>query len=546
MLLTLLVMHGIKAQVRLNVEGEARVIGRLELQKSTTDSSLYIGPGSGEFDLDKNQSTFIGNHAGHFNTRGFRNVFIGHEAGRFNTEGWGNVYIGTNAGEYSRDGFSNVFIGEETGADNTTGSANTFLGRLSGRSNQDGGSNLFVGTLAGYRNVSGSHNTYLGTSAGEYLYNGSRNTIIGDQAGGTNPITFLDRAIAIGYKAVASCSNCAVLGGTGVDAVNVGIGTASPAGALHILKQGLPPSGLNASENGLLLGTESTTGYKWIQSYGGSLVLNLKGNTVGIGTSSVDYLLEVNGTAGKPGGGEWTNSASDRRLKKNIRPYTDGLRQLLKIRPVWYQYSGKTELPTDQEYVGIIAQEMQDIAPYTVGSFQYEGMDYLNFDGSALRYMIINAIKELYEELEQKEEQLRELQQKLSVVNELQTENTQLKERLDNLEAKLDDWVNQNAPGEGEDSHTYTLPLTQKAMLLPNHPNPFSDKTVIRYQLPAQVRSASLQVTAAGGKVLGNVTLHTSGRGKVNVATGAYPSGTYYYSLIVDGEIVDTKAMIKR
>ena len=44
-------------------------------------------------------------------------------------------------------------------------------------------------------------------------------------------------------------------------------------------------------------------------------IMTFKGNgNVGIGDEDPDFLLEVNGTAGKPGGGSWSNS-SDRRLK---------------------------------------------------------------------------------------------------------------------------------------------------------------------------------------------------------------------------------------
>jgi hypothetical protein len=77
---------------------------------------------------------------------------------------------------------------------------------------------------------------------------------------------------------------------------NVGIGTTNPAGPVHILGPALePPAGLPAAQNGLLLGLQSTAGYKWIQSYGGALALNPRGNNVGIGTTSPGEHLTVGG-----------------------------------------------------------------------------------------------------------------------------------------------------------------------------------------------------------------------------------------------------------
>src|SRR5579863_209323 len=77
---------------------------------------------------------------------------------------------------------------------------------------------------------------------------------------------------------------------------NVGIGEENPAAALHITgPSAAPPASLPAANNGLLLGLQSTSGYKWIQSYGGPLVLNPAGNNVGIGTENPTSLLQVAG-----------------------------------------------------------------------------------------------------------------------------------------------------------------------------------------------------------------------------------------------------------
>jgi hypothetical protein len=142
--------------------------------------------------------------------------------------------------------------------------------------------------------------------------------------------------------------------------------------------------------------------------------------TVGIGTNNPNttYLLHVNGDAAKPGGGSWA-SASDRRLKKDITPFTDGLTVLNKIRPVWYKFNGMAGLPNDgKNYVGIIAQEMKEAAPYTVGTFRdaETNSEYYNYDATAVTYILINAVKEQQATIESLKKQLEEQNQRLTAL----------------------------------------------------------------------------------------------------------------------------------
>ena len=120
--------------------------------------------------------------------------------------------------------------------------------------------------------------------------------------------------------------------------------------------------------------------------------------------------LELGSQGFKPGGGMWA-APSDARLKKDIHPYTDGLTQILQIQPYRYKYNDKVTIyDPDKEHVGILAQDMKEIAPYMVeltplgqvveedenGNERIvkEGTPYFTYDGSALTYMLVNAVKE--------------------------------------------------------------------------------------------------------------------------------------------------------
>jgi hypothetical protein len=118
---------------------------------------------------------------------------------------------------------------------------------------------------------------------------------------------------------------------------------------------------------------------------------------LGIGTTSPDYALEVNGNAAKTSGGTtWINS-SDVRLKDIAGEYQRGLEEIATLRPVtfFYKEDNPRGLPSNEENVGFVAQEVQDVFPEAVS----EGPDgYLDFNMHPVNVAVINAIKELKKE----------------------------------------------------------------------------------------------------------------------------------------------------
>ena len=79
-------------------------------------------------------------------------------------------------------------------------------------------------------------------------------------------------------------------------------------------------------------------------------------------------------SAAKPTSGSWAVT-SDARLKTNVKPFEYGMDLLDQINPVWFSYNGKANMPTDEEGVGTIAQELQKIAPFMVKEWTYTETD---------------------------------------------------------------------------------------------------------------------------------------------------------------------------
>lgn len=151
---------------------------------------------------------------------------------------------------------------------------------------------------------------------------------------------------------------------------------------------------------------------------GGNIIFQADGNAytermriegvsgnVGIGTNTPGYQLHLSlNSAAKPGSNAWT-IPSDGTLKTNVHDYKDGLKELMSIQPVWYTYTGEAGMPRET-FVGVIAQDLQKIAPYMVKEWTYRsspsenGKTYLGVDNGSMTYMMINAIKEQQQQIE--------------------------------------------------------------------------------------------------------------------------------------------------
>ncbi len=126
------------------------------------------------------------------------------------------------------------------------------------------------------------------------------------------------------------------------------------------------------------------------------------GGSNGVGYSTVSaYFNDSAPYAYKYSGGSW-GVYSDRRIKDNIKPFTDGLATIEKINPVSFTYNGLYGSPKGGASIGVIAQEIKDVMPYAVSTQKKKllptdktATDIYAFDPSALDFILINAVKEL-------------------------------------------------------------------------------------------------------------------------------------------------------
>jgi len=244
-------------------------------------------------------------------------------------------------------------------------------------------------------------------------------------------------------------------------------------------------------------------------SSGGSARFSIQNNKV---------QSEVN--AYKPGGGPWS-SISDENAKRDINSYDKGLKEVLSINPVSYKYNVDFLEADDKTYVGVVAQDLQKVVPSMVKEYDYTDISakkhtgLLSVDPNEFTYMLINAVKEQQEVINKLNDQVNDLSK---IVNDLQPSDV--------INSTLD------------------IDATNKAQLAQNTPNPLKNTTKIEYFVPTGSKDAKISVFDLNGKLIKSENIAESGLGSINLKVKDVSSGLYTYSLVVDGQTIDTKKMI--
>ncbi len=136
---------------------------------------------------------------------------------------------------------------------------------------------------------------------------------------------------------------------------------------------------------------------------------------VGIGTTAPAAKLDVVGNIQATGNVCAANIAcpSDARFKTNVRPLSDALDRVEKLKPVSYDW--RHEAFPDRRFsadrqVGLIAQEVKDILPEIV----HEGSDgYLAVDYARLTPLLVEAVKEMHRASECKDAEIAALNERV-------------------------------------------------------------------------------------------------------------------------------------
>ena len=477
-------------------------LGGSKIFHITGDNNTFLGYLTGSTNTTGGDNTFLGDDAGSSNTTGSNNTFVGQAAGDLNDVGFNNSFLGASAGEDNTDGEDNTFLGYGAGRNNTTSSFNTYVGAYAGYNSDLSAGNTFIGQTSGYANTLGDDNTFVGQGAGYDNIDGWENTLIGNGSG--DNITTGDENVCLGE-------------GSG-DNINTG------------------------NENTMIGDDADVTSSSFSNSTAlGNLASATASNQVRIGNSSVSSI---------GGYTSWTN-ISDERFKSEIKANVAGLEFITKLKPVTYtlnvseinnltnpnwkneiSQNGMDAIAAKEAYrqIGFLAQEVEDAAQSI--NFEFSGVDIPKNENDfyGLRYAefvvpLVKAVQELDSINKSNDEIIGNLQNQINELRNLvlllsnQSPTDSFKTGIDLNNQTSSCWISQNAP------------------------NPFSGETVIKCYIPVIENEAKIIFYSNSGSVVDTYLITNSGSTEVNINSMNLTSGNYSYSLIVDGELIDTKKM---
>jgi len=545
---------------------------------SSGTSNSFFGSYSGQNNINGSQNAFFGASSGRYNSSGNENAFFGYLSGQNNIDGSQNVFFGKSSGRYNTEGSYNTFVGIRSGNGNTTGEYNSFIGANSGRDNINGSQNSFFGSQAGYLNNNGNMNSFFGYRSGRQNETGEKNTFLGVNSGYENIIgmdnTYIGYStgknatgnsnVFIGYEAgydetgdnklyIANNRNEPLIYGdfsTSELTFNGKIGIASGAGTCIIESVQHEHNGV--TENFLSLRANNNPGNSILFSETGRISIGSDGACMRHTTTVDSTFLIVDGVALKYGDSFW-QSASDQNLKKNISPLKKSINKFLDINFYSYQYK-----KTNQTRYGIIAQEMKELFPHSMGKLiEEDGTEYLTFNPNNLFYTSLKATQEIGElalaqetKIEKLEKENTNLKAELRVIKtalknyNIDKENTNLKAELRAIKTALKN----NGIDIAQNNNNYNSLKQEVPQLLQNIPNPFGETTTIPYFLSQNTQNAYIVVYDDTGKTIEKHSLPvTEGAANLELSlmkTNFIP-GIYSYSLVVDGILIDSKKMIR-
>ncbi|MCG8473900.1 MAG: hypothetical protein MI784_00215 [Cytophagales bacterium] len=557
---------------------------------SSASYNICIGPLSG-YDLNTSE----------------HNIILGYFAGVNNTTGSSNIYLGSFSGQFTTTGGNNIFAGYASGHANTTGSNNIYIGRIAGSGSVTGTKNIAVGGLHSsntndtFSEDGNNQNVVLGVNTRIIVSGGASNAIAigyGCIGGGSNTIVIGAESTVngaysagIGNGITLSANNTLVLGGNSpLNRVSAGIGTVSPSQTASLeladTDKGLLLNRLNtsqrtgmnagASEEALAMyDSDENSLYLWNGTAWNNIIdhssvnLSLNNSThelsVPQSNSNIDLAAYIDNTDAQ----DLTLSGAELRLSGDPTPVdlsglTSNYTPDLHLTGTTLSLTGdNTNVDLNAYYDNTDAQQLtmsENVLSISgnnslVDMNQFlDNTDHQNIslDGSA-DILSISGSSNAVDLSPYKDNTDR---QRISSANltgnelSITIENgnsitIDLEPILSSMHARIDSLVSVSGQVSNERNSQGNTPEAHPLGYF--HKNSFTffaGKAKVSMQLSSKAKTVLFRITNTSGKTLYSESIIKRGKLELETDLTDYTPGICFYTLMADGEMIDTKRIM--
>jgi hypothetical protein len=292
------------------------------------------------------------------------------------------------------------------------------------------------------------------------------------------------------------------------------------------------------------------------EAQGGGTNYSVFGEAFGPGGSPVSWAGYFNGDVMTTAATYYTSATA---LKQNIQPLQNALSTLGKIKASSYNFNGAAfpsmSLPNGLEY-GVIAENIDTILPDLVknithpakydstGAIVHPAVNFKGVNYTELIPWLIAGINELNEVVQSQQNTTDSLKRLITSQDSI---NRSLEKRMIQIEEclTLSAICNTRGNSNRETTSVVTLQNATAIVLDQNNPNPFKETTFITYNIPNDVKSATMVFYDMNGRMIKEVNITERGESQLQVYGSDLSTGIYTYTLVVDGKVHASKKMVK-
>jgi hypothetical protein len=249
--------------------------------------------------------------------------------------------------------------------------------------------------------------------------------------------------------------------------------------------------------------------------------------------SNQNWAVYANG----PAGGTTFWNPSDEQLKENIQPIEGALNTLMALQPSSYYFRAneypQLALPSDQHF-GLLASNLEEVMPTLVRQAHIPARHDLdgNTVAEALDFKMVNYTELIPVLIKSVQEQQQQISELTAMVQECCGFDAAARSASETDSETMESDV--------------TLSDEGNIILNQNVPNPFAERTTIDYEINQSFEKAQILFHDQHGKLIQVSEITQTGKGRLNVFADDLSSGTYTYSIVVDGKIISSKKMVKQ